>query len=166
MPRSDKKNKLKNKKKPNSPVLTSEEVEILKKEEQEVLEKYKTIDNPIFNTYFKSLPFIPGKIYDAESSRLYRAQTALRTLFNDYKPSSEVLFEPKYVPIGSPLGDYVYLDARALWLKEDDKAQHWSQFDNSERIVGGAGIRRRERFEQQVTSHITRIANIIKKFKR
>ena len=163
---NDKKSRLKSKKKVKAPELTPEEIESLKKEEQEVLEKYKAIDNPIFNTYFKNLPFIPGKIYDAESPRLYRAQTALRTLFADYKPSSEILFEPKYVPIGSPLGDYVYLEARALCLKDDEKAQHWSMLDNSERIANGAGIRRRERIEQQVKSHITRIGDIIKKFKK
>jgi hypothetical protein len=166
MPRNDKKNKLKDKEKAAEKKLTPAEVEELRGEEKEIREKYKSVDNPIFNNYFKNLSVIPGTIYDAESPRLYRAQSALCSLLSDYKPSSEVLFEPKYVPLGSPLGDHVYLNARAVWLQEDEKAQHWSLLDNSERIARGAGIRRKDRFEKQIKSHISRISDIIKRFKR
>lgn len=127
---------------------------------KELKEKAKTINNPIYNLFFRS-GHIPGAIYDAPSARIYRAQGALRSLLSEYKPSSEVLFHDNY----RPLPDGIRLSGRCLWLAQDEDAQHWSAYDASEKLGAGVGARKKTRFEAFVKGHMSRIASIVKKFK-
>lgn len=158
---ASRKPKAKQEKQPKKTVKLSEEDEKKRKLlEERVKESVKTINNPIFNLFFRS-GHIPGAIYDAPTSRIYRAQTALRSLLREYKPSSEVVFHDVYRP--SPV--CTRLEGRCLWLSGDEEAQHWSVYDSSEKLGGGAGARRKARFESLVKNYLSRITSIVKKFK-
>ena len=129
--------------------------------EAKLKQRASTTSNPIFKMFFRS-GHIPGTVYDAPSSQIYRAQTALRNLLGEYKPSSEVVFGDVHRP---PPEGPVRLEGRCVWLGNDEDAQHWSKYDGNERIGGGAGFRRKQRFEAMVKDHMARVASIVKKFK-